>query len=240
VKVDSEKTNIIDDAIFDVQTHLSLIEKNSAAAVKGSETEKNRYATSAHLYEVIHPLAVGAGIMIWQGGEEGARGERLVTVLAKGGQQRVSSFPILAREGAQNFGGGLAFAKRWGLQAAFGVFTADNKDERNAGGYEPQRPGRRAPAPVGLPAALQAIRDANDTQRVESASTAARGAFPRGEDGNAVEREISAWYKAAFEGCNTADRLIALRASANTVRPKSSEVRDAIAAAEARMKGGAS
>lgn len=236
----SEKTDIIDAALLDVQRKLKLLGKDLSATSDRSGTAlKLRYASLELIYESCHDLLAENGITLWQGGERDQGTERLLTVLSKGGQQRVSSFPIIAREGAQNFGGGLGFAKRWGLQAAVGIFTTDKLAGPAADGYEnAARPGRKAPAPAGLPDTLARITSASATGTFERLVFAARGAFPKGEEANAVGRTATAWLVDAL-GRADADGVTELRAMQARVKCAGSDLRQAIIDAEARVKAGA-
>ncbi len=230
------ETATLDDALLQVQKGLKLLTKDAGVKVdRGGTSTSSRYATSAGVYEACHDLLVDNGITLWQGGEVDDKGrERLLTVLAKGGQQRVSSFPILAREGAQNFGGGLAFAKRWGLQAAVGIFTTDDKDERRGDGYDTKGPKRQGPPP-GLPAVLADLRAADTCDRFIALASEARGAHPSGEAAASVEKTIEAWFLAAFDAACDAASLDALRATATRVKPRGSSVREAIRTAASRL-----
>jgi hypothetical protein len=243
MKADSPSTDIIDAALLEVQRELTTVAKNKGVEVeRGGTKVPSRYVTADRIYDVAHPLLIKNGITLWQGGEPGDKGgERLVTILAKGGQQRVSSFPIVAREGAQNFGGGLAFAKRWGLQAAVGIFTSDDPEEQK--GYRDAtreaRPARRGSAPADLAAAKTAIMGCTSRDAFEREVQLARGAFPQGEANVAIERSATAWLVAALGTVATSEDLIALRDTQSRVKARGNDLRDAIGAAETRVKAGA-
>ncbi len=235
----TEHTDKIDAALLEVQRGLKLLEKDKGVEVERSGTRtSSRYATGAAVYKACHELLVTAGITLWQGGGRDEKGsERLYTVLAKGGQQRVSDFPILAREGAQNFGGGLAFAKRWGLQAAVGIFTTDDKDE-SAGYQQAQRearPAKRAAAPANIGAQLTELRAADTTERFAALALEARASHPVGEPAAAVERTIGQWFVDALGVVADLPGLTDLRSTATKVKPRGAEVREAIRDACARL-----
>lgn len=244
----SDQTDKIDAAIQRVQSRIGLAERNKGVEVEGKTTKfATKYVTIDALWEACRALLAEERIAIWQGGgfEPNGGGERLYTRLALDGQWILSSFPVKAREGAQNFGGGIAFARRWGLAGAVGIFPKDDPDEKH--GYEVSRAegkvARRAPAPAGIADATAAIREAADVTSFEAHVARARGAFPTGESAKAVEDAVSAWLLAAFETVTAPEHeqaLVALRVACNRVKPKSPEVRAAIASAEKRVKGGPS
>lgn len=241
----SEQTDKIDGALLRVQASLQVVRKDKGVEVdRGGSKTKSRYATAEAIYEACHDLLVEHGITLWQGGErEDKGGERLLTVLAKDGQQRVSSFPILMREGsgAQNFGGGLAFAKRWGLQAAVGIFTSDDPDEANgyATARADTRTAKRAPAPAGIAVALRDIQVAESPEAMTTAAQKARAAYPTGESAAAVEKGIASWFCSAF--AIVADRrdldgFAELRDLVGRVKPRDRSVTEAMGTAGRRLE----
>jgi hypothetical protein len=236
----SVQTDIIDAAMARVQAALKIVKKNKGVEVSGEKAQwKSRFATFDVLYDACHDKLTDEGIAVYQGGEYmQAGGERLVTRLAKDGQWIESSFPIKAsREGAQGFGGGISFAKRWGLMGMVGLVSADDPDEKQ--GYQDERkPPRRAAAPVGLPQMLEAIRSAETDAELLQRAQAARSANPTGEGAAAVESAIVAWLSAEFakiRGPGDLDALTALRDLSARVRPRGTQVRTEIAEAEKRI-----
>jgi len=242
----SEQTDKIDEALGRVQAELDMAQRNKGVEVEGKTTKfATKYVTIGALYELCRELLTREQITIWQGGHfEQGGGERLITRLAHAGQWIESSFPVKAREGAQNFGGGVAFARRWGLACAVGIFPQDDPDEKH--GYEvsraDQKAAKRSAAPSGIGEALEGIRKAPSVEALENVAARARGAFPTGEAAGAVEKEIAGWYIGSLDQASTGEDVLSLRASLNAVRLKASaaDVRAAIQRAEQRVKGAAS
>lgn len=236
----STQTDIIDAAMSEVQRTLDIVQKNKSVDVAG---DKAKWSSKFATFDVLHLACRDAlrreGVTIYQGGTYmQAGGERLVTRLAKGGQWIESDFPIKAsREGAQGFGGGISFAKRWGLMGMVGLVSSDDPDEKQ--GYQDERkPARRAAAPAGLPQLLEAIRSAETDAELLQRAAAARAANPTGEGAAAVESAIVSWLSAEFakiRGPGDLDALTALRDLCTRVRPRGTQVRTEIAEAEKRI-----
>lgn len=235
----SAQTDIIDAAMARVQSALKIVKKNKTVDVTGERASwSSKFATFDVLYDACRAELSDAGITIYQGGEHGQGGERLVTRLAKGGQWIESSFPIKAsRDGAQGFGGGISFAKRWGLMGMVGLVSADDPDEK-AGYQDERRAPKRAAAPQGLPQMLEAIRAAETDGELLQRAATARAANPTGEGAAAVEGAIVSWLcaeLAKIRGPGDLDAFTALRDLSVRVRPRGSQVRTELVEAERRI-----
>jgi len=237
----SERTDLIDAAMSRVQAELKIVDKNKAVNVDSDKAKwSSRFATFDVLYKACHDALAAHDVTVYQGGAfvPGA-GERLVTRLAHGGQWIESDFPIKpSRDGAQGFGGGVSFAKRWGLMGMVGLATADDLDEKQ--GYQDERrQPKRAAAPAGLPTALDAIRGAETHAELAQRVATARAAHPIGEGAVAVEKELEVWLCDALAASRNLDDLTMLRDLCTRIRPRGTSVRAAIATAEKRIMGGA-
>jgi hypothetical protein len=236
----SEHTDLIDAAMGLVQASLELVQKNKAVDVDGAKAKwQSKFATFDVLYMACRDALRKEGVTIYQGGSHmQGGGERLVTRLAKGGQWIESDFPIKAsRDGAQGFGGGISFAKRWGLMGMVGLVSSDDPDEK-AGYQDERKPPRRAAAPAGLPQMLEAIRDADTEAELLQRAAVARGANPTGEGAAAVEAAIVAWLCAEIakvRGPGDLDAFTALRDLATRARPRGTQVRTELVEAERRI-----
>lgn len=234
----SPTTGKIDAAMAAVQLALVPVAKNKGVEVDGAKAKwESRFTTFEALWAACKdPLAVN-GVSVTQGGEfvPGA-GERLVTRLSCEGEWIESSFPIkTSRDGAQGFGGGISFAKRWGLAAMVGIVSTDDADERT--GYQNERtPAKvRQKAPPALGAALAAIRSANSSESLTAAAGAARADFAREPE---VERTIAAWFVDELSRVSHPDALILIRDLGKAIKPRGGDVLSALQAAETRLVGG--
>lgn len=238
----SATTAKIDAAMALVQAELEPVVKNKGVEVDGPKAKwDSRYATFAVLHAACKAALVRQGIAIYQGGAwvQGA-GERLVTRLALAGEWVESDYPIkVSRDGAQGFGGGISFAKRWGLYSMVGLVALDDPEEQQ--GYTDNRPKKpeRAKAPAGLGATLASVRSASTTVELTARCAPARAANPTGEGAAAVEKEIANWFVHAFSVIETPDELTDLRDTFNVVKPKgpTGDIREALRNAEARLVG---
>lgn len=236
----SAQTDIIDAAMAKVQAELKTVEKNKTSEVNGEKAKwSSRFATFDALYRACRAELAKNGVVVYQGGMHAqGGGERLVTRLALNGQWIESDFPIKAsRDGAQGFGGGISFAKRWGLMGMVGLVASDDPEEKQ--GYQDERkPPRRAAAPAGLPQMLEAIRSAETDAELVQRAAVARAANPTGEGAAAVENAIVSWLSAEFakiRGPGDLDALTALRDLCTRIRPRGTQVRTEIAEAEKRI-----
>jgi hypothetical protein len=171
------------------------------------------------------------------GGFVPGAGERLFIRLAHEGQWISGDFPIKeSRPGAQGFGGGISFARRWSLLCALNLVLEDDADERT--GYKDQKEPSKAKqrAPQGIAAALMAIRSATDDAAFLAASRAARGTFPTEAE---VERTISGWMVNACGLLKSLDDLTTLRDLQRSVQARGVELAEALRKAGVRFEGGA-
>jgi hypothetical protein len=236
----SAQTDLIDAAMGLVQASLELVQKNKAVDVDGAKAKwQSKFATFDVLYMACRDALRKEGVTIYQGGSHmQSGGERLVTRLAKGGQWIESDFPIKAsRDGAQGFGGGISFAKRWGLMGMVGLVSSDDPDEKAGYQDERARPKKQA-APAGLPAALESIRSAETYQEFAMRVSTARASNPTGDGSVAVEQAVEAWLCDELQrmrGPGDLDALTMLRDLCNRVRPRGTKVRTQIGEAEKRI-----
>lgn len=236
----SPTTAKIDAAMARVQARLEPVRKNKGVKVDGEKAKwESRFATFATLHAACKDALAAENIAVYQGGMhvQGA-GERLVTRLALEGEWIESDFPIKpSRDGSQGFGGGISFAKRWGLLGMVGLVTEDDHEE--AQGYRDERPARpkKPAAPASIAGMLEAIREASAIDELTRAVFAARSAHPTGEPGVAVEKQISSWFVSALGVASNLDELTELRDACNRIKPRGNEVRSAIADAERRLMG---
>lgn len=238
----SEHTDKIDAAMSRAQAALEPVKKNKGVKVDSEKAKwESRFATFAVLHAACKAALAGQGIAIYQGGAfiQGG-GERLVTRLALAGQWIESDFPIKpTREGSQGFGGGISFAKRWGLCAMVGLVAEDDHEE--AQGYRDERPAKpqKQKGPPGISAILETIRGAASFDELATAAIAARSAFSVGEPAVAVEKTITDWYVHELDRAKDPDTLTLARDSLNRVKPRGDIVRQALARADKRIFGDA-
>jgi hypothetical protein len=235
----SPTTGQIDLAMAAVQSELIPVGKNKSVEVDGAKAKwESKFTTFEALHEACHASLAKHGVAVYQGGEvvQGS-GERLVTRLACKGEWIESSFPIkTSRDGAQGFGGGISFAKRWGLCGMVGLVPTDNAEERT--GYTDERPASKARqrAPLGIAPALAAIRNATAHADFIAAAMTARSVFPTEPE---VERTIAGWMISAFSNSKTVDEFTILRDLGKEIRTRGgSELMDVIRQTEARLMGG--
>lgn len=239
----SEQTDKIDAAIVAVQGQLSAVDKNKAVDASregGGGGFKFRFATFAALLGAVRPVLTSNGVALFQGGRfTGPGAWVVVTRVSCAGQWIEVEYPIKAsRDGAQGFGGGVSFAKRWGLRDLLAIEVPDDIEE--AQGYSDAkrdaRPAKRAPAPAGIVAALDAIRIEGTGEGLANAARRARAAHPQGEAAAQVEKVIADWFVDAAERCKSVDDLTILRDTANAVKPRGNDAREAIGKAGRRLE----
>ncbi len=238
----SEATDRIDAVIATVQGELATVDKNKAvdASRESGGGFKFRFATFAALLSSVRPVLTTHGVALYQGGRfTGAGGWVVVSRVSHTGQWIEVEYPIQSsRPGAQGFGGGVSFAKRWGLRDLLAIEVPDDAEEGQ--GYKDAardaRPAKRAPAPAGIAAALEAIRVEGTGEGLTVAARRARAAHPQGEAAAQVERVIADWFVDAAERCKNVDDLTVLRDIANTVKPRGNEAREAIGKAGRRLE----
>lgn len=237
----SEQTDQIDAVLALVQAEVATVTKNKTVDVKtrdGGDGWKSGYATLEALDAAARPALTKHGVALVQGGGfvQGL-GPTLETRLAFKGQWIESFFPVkTSRDGAQGFGGGITFARRWGLCCAVGLVPADAEEGQ---GYKDaareNKAPRRAAAPGGLSAALDAIRDADTLGNYEKAARAARAAHPSGEGAAAVEKAIATRLVTSIDNAASIDALTLLRDLHGRIQPRGTEVREAFGRAEHRL-----
>lgn len=236
----SQSTAQIDAVMALVQAELEPVRKNKTVEVEGRSSKwESRYATLDVLHAASRAALRKHGIAIYQGGAyiQGA-GERLITRLAFNGEWIESDFPIkVSRDGAQGFGGGISFAKRWGLMGMVGLVAEGDPEEKQ--GYQDERAKpKRAASPAGLPQLLEAIRSAESHAEFAQRAASARAANPTGDGAAAVEGAIVDWLCAELGRLRSPgdlDALTVLRDLCNRVRPRGAQVRGAIVEAERRI-----
>lgn len=233
----SEKVGALMGALLNVQRALRPIAANKAVEVDGAKAKwDSRYATYAKLSDACRPLLAEHGIVLLQGCIRRDGQERLQTILALGEEWIASDFPIkTSRDGAQGFGGGISFAKRWGLACMVGLVTSDDQEE--AAGYRAEtREPKRGKAPPGVPDLCRRIHACRGDDDLPAAAAAARAAHPTGTGAADVEAAIDTWFVGALDGAGNLDDLTALRDLATRVKPRGPGVRDAIRRAAARLE----
>lgn len=234
----SESTDRIDAAMARVQASLKPVTKNKGVKVDGEKAKwESRFATLEALYEAAREALTAEGIAIYQGGDwiPGGGSERMATRLALAGQWIESSFPIKeTRPGAQGFGGGVSFARRWGLCGMVGLVPADAEEQQ---GYRDERPARaqRPKSTPGLADRIARIADATSLDELARLVIEARSTHPLPEEATAVERATSAWFVQELTRVRNIDALTLLRDALNKVRPRGDAVREALRAAEGRL-----
>jgi hypothetical protein len=235
----SEKVSAITAAIAQVQHAIEPITKNKTVKVDGDKAKwESAYATLGELSKAAAPHMKAAGIAKIQGvAFVPTLGAVLVTRLALGDEWIEADYPIKeSRPGAQGFGGGISFAKRW---AICGMLDLVPDDVEEGMGYKDARaaarPPRRAAAPGGIGDALEAITSAASCETLVAAARKARATHPTGEASAAVEKRIEAWFVATCDMLASVDALQEVRDAANTVKPRGSEVRLAIQRAAVRV-----
>lgn len=240
----SEQTDKIDAAMSRVQAALGPIAKNKIVDTsRGGDGDrgsgwKSGYTTLDALYTAAHDALTENSVVVYQGGDfvQGL-GAVLVTRLSCEGQFVQSFFPVkTSRDGAQGFGGGVTFARRWGLCCMVGLVPADAEEGQ---GYKDAARENKAPrrqaAPGGLGAALEAIRNAG-ADTIVAAARKARAEHPAGEASASVEKTIESWFVAACDACKTLDAHTTLRDLANTIKPRGTDVRLALQRAGAALE----
>lgn len=235
----SDSVTAIHEAIAKVQAAIEPITKNKEVKVSGEKASwASSYATLSALDAAARPALNAHGIAVIQSTDfqQGA-GHVLVTRLALGAEWIESVYPIKpSRDGAQGFGGGISFARRWGL---CGVLNLIPDDVEEGQGYkDAAREGkapRRQAAPGGLGAALEAIRGST-LDSIVAAVRKARAEHPAGEASAAVEKTIESWFVAACDACKTLDAHTTIRDLANTIKPRGTDVRLAIQRAGAALE----
>lgn len=239
----SSSTERIDSAMAAVQSELLPVGKNKDVEVDGAKAKwASRFSTFEALHEACKQSLIRHGVAVFQGGEfvQGG-GERLVTRLSCKGEWIESSFPVkVSRDGAQGFGGGISFAKRWGLAAMVGLVSTDDAEETQ--GYKDNRPARassKPKAPPALASMLEGIRAAESTGELVARTSAARAANPTGEPAAAVEQTITAWFVTVLDNAKSIEVLAEIRDAGNKIRVRGSEARDAMARAGKRLEIGA-
>lgn len=226
-------------AIAAVQAAIEPFTKNKAVKVEGDRAQwSSTYATLSQLDDAIREHVKTQGIAIIQTTEAIAQlGPVLVTRAALADEWIEIAFPIKAsRDGAQGFGGGITFAKRWSTCALFNLIPDDA--EEGQGYKEAKREAkapRKAAAPGGLAAMLDAIRDSQGAHAFEGAARAARAAHPTGEPATAVERAIAARLIASIDGADSADKLTLCNDLHQRIQARGTDVRDAFRRAEQRL-----
>jgi hypothetical protein len=242
----SENTDQIDAAIAEFQGALMPVGKNKEVKVDGDKARWSAgYATFAAMLAAVRPLLAKHGIALYQGGRCTGQAWTVVTRVSCGGQWVEVEYPVkTSRDGAQGFGGGVSFAKRWGLRDVLGIEVPDDAEE-GQGYRDAQRdakPPRRAAAPAGIATALSALRTVpfHDLDAFAAQVERARGAYPTGNEAAAVEKDVSGWIVAALGNAKTADEFTDLRTMVTKVKPRGLDVRNALGDAERRLVGGAS
>lgn len=236
----SATTAQIDAAMARVQAKLEVVERNKKVEIEGKEGKKgwdSKYVTLDRLYKIAKPLLAAEGITWYQGGGyiQGG-GERLYTRLAFCGEWIECDFPVKAGgDMAQKYGGGMSFARRWGLCCMVGLVADVDDDER--AGYQDNRPTRpqRAKSAPGLPERLASITSAGTTAELARRAIEARSAHAVGEDATSVEKAISAWVVHALHIIAEPDELTEFKDLITKVKPRGADVHAAMQAAERRI-----
>ena len=235
----SDTVAAIHEAIAKVQAEIGAIAKNKEVKVSGEKASwASSYATLSALDAAVRPALNAHGIALIQSTDfvTGA-GAVLVTRLALGAEWIESVYPIKpSRDGAQGFGGGISFARRRGLCGALNLIPDDV--EEGQGYKDAAREGkapRRQAAPGGLGVVLESIRGSTlDT--IVAAARKARAEHPAGEASAAVEKTIEAWFVATCDACKSLDTHTTIRDLANTIKPRGTDVRNAIQRAGAAVE----
>lgn len=240
----SEQTDKIDTAVAAIQAAMAPLTKNKTIKIdsRSGDGWSSGYITLPALHEAARPLLEQHGIAVYQGGGfvQGL-GPTLETRLALNGQYVESFFPVkTSKDGAQGFGGGIAFARRWGLLCALGIVAEDAEEGQ---GYKDAKNDARAPrkaaAPAGLPDHLAAIRDASSLDTFEAAARAARSKHPSGEAASAVEHAISDKLVAVLDGLTNEgdlDKLTAIKDRWQRIAPRGGDARQALQRAASRVE----
>lgn len=239
----SDHTDKIDAAIASFQASVSPVAKNKVVEVDGDRSKwKSGFASFAALLSGVRQGLSEYGIALYQGGRMTGSAWSVVTRVSHAGQWIEVEYPVKAsRDGAQAFGGGISFAKRWGLRDLLAIEVPDDAEE--ASGYrEAQRdarPAKRAAAPPGIADALKAIRDAQAVDTLADVAQRARAAFPTGESAAAVEKGLDAWFVSAFSEvvrAQSLDGFTELRDLVAKVKPRGRSVVDAMGEAARRLE----
>lgn len=236
----SDQIDRITAAIATVQAKAEAVTKNKTVKVEGDKARwESAYATLATLDAAVRPAMVEAGIALVQSIEAQQGGPVLVTRIAVADQWIEVQHPIKpSRDGAQAFGGGISFARRWALCAVFHLVPDDAEEGQ---GYkdaarEAKAP-RKAAAPGGIAAALAAIRDASSASALIEAAAKARDGFPTGEAAASVERTITQRMVTSIDNADTPEILGTLKKLHERIQARGAEVREAFAKADRRMRG---
>jgi len=117
----STNTEFIDAAIFEIQHRHPTITKEKEAEV-GSHY-KYKYATHEQVADAIRASCKELGIVVYQGGREGANGTQwLVTRVSCKGQFVEHDIRLeVAKAGSQAMGAAWSYNRRLGLMSAFGI-----------------------------------------------------------------------------------------------------------------------
>jgi hypothetical protein len=117
----SANTDLIDAAIFEIQHRHPTITKAKEAEV-GSHY-KYKYATHEQVADEIRASCKELGIVIYQGGREGANGTQwLVTRVSCKGQFVEHDIRLeVAKAGSQAMGAAWSYNRRLGLMSVFGI-----------------------------------------------------------------------------------------------------------------------
>jgi hypothetical protein len=226
-----------------VQKQLKTVTRNKTVEVESKDGRTkwdSKYVTLDKLYEAAHPILSAAGVTMYQGGGYvNPGGERVFTRLAFEGEWIESDFPVKPRgDGAQSFGGGASFARRWGLCYMLGLVASGDDDE--ATGYKDNRPvkAQRAKVTAGLAERVSGIGSATSVDDLARRAIEARSLHPLPDEATAVERAVSTRFVQAFGDARSLDELTLLRDACNKVKPRGNEVREAIRSAEVRLTNG--
>jgi len=237
----SDQTDKIDAALLIFHAKIQPVVKNKQVKVDGDRAQwASGYATFAALLSAVRPILTECSIVLTQGGRASKDlGWVVVTRISCGGQWIEIEYPVKeSRPGAQGFGGGISFAKRWGIRDLLEIEIPDDMDE--AAGYRDARAdartAKRAPAPADLGRALTAIRDASDCPTLIARVNGARAAHPTGPAAAEVAKTMEAWLLDAFGHVDNLDGFTELRDAVSTLKPGGNAIREAIRATGARLE----
>ena len=153
----SQTTANLDAALAKAQGEFGAVTKNAK-----NPHLRNKYADLGAVVGAIGDALAANGIAYVQSVDEaGGGGHSVSTRIAHAGEWIQTSCPVLWSEGkgttiAQAFGGGLTYARRYALMAAFGLAPEDDDGEsagrrgqrggqQNGGGSQRQRPKQKSP-----------------------------------------------------------------------------------------------
>ena len=153
----SNSTAKIMTAIAAVQAAIETVAKNKKVEVEGRANWSAGYATLSVLHDAIHEHVKAHGIAIVQTTAAVAQlGPCLVTRVALGDEWIEVEYPIkTSRDGAQGFGGGITFARRWTLCGIFGLVPDDAEEGQ---GYKDAAREGKAPRRAASPSACASSR----------------------------------------------------------------------------------